>query len=104
MNCCRRKIPCKSNVKKIEKFFFPFSFEKYHKAIRGKHHAFEKVSGKNSNYGQNSNDNRGKKGTKFKSFTQRGLTISRHLNTERKYEKIFFFIQRTRYGQDTRRN
>lgn len=36
MNCCRRKIPCKSNVKKIEKFFFPFSFEKYHKAIRGK--------------------------------------------------------------------
>lgn len=59
---CRRKIPCKSNVKKkLKSFFFPFSFEKYHKAIRGKHHAFEKVPGKNSNYGQNSNDNRGKK-------------------------------------------
>lgn len=25
-----------------------------------------------------------KKGTKFKSFTQRGLTISRHLNTKKK--------------------
>lgn len=40
---------------------------------------------------KNSNDNRGRKETKFKSFTQRGLTISRHLNTKKKRKDFFSF-------------